>query len=109
MNVRPLFASDYFPLTDWSDDPAQWLAFQFHDQKSGAGIIQGFCGTQALQRQFTAKLSGLNPDQRYRLTDWDHPEASLDKTGSELATIGLDMKAAQGSNTAKVIHYAIVP
>ena len=109
LNVRPLFASDYFPLTDWSDDPAQWLAFQFHDQKSGTGIVQGFCGSQASQRQFTARLSGLDPDQRYRLTDWDTPEVSLEKTGRELATIGLDMQAEHGSNTAKVIQYTIIP
>ena len=109
LNVRPLFASDYFPLTGWSDDPAQWLAFQFHDQKSGKGIVQGFCGSQTSQRQFTARLSGLDPDQRYRLTDWDTPEVSLEKTGRELATIGLDMQAEHGSNTAKVIQYAMIP
>ncbi len=39
---RQDFNADYYSLTDWSDDPKQCLAFQFHDPASGEGIVQAF-------------------------------------------------------------------
>ena len=39
-----VYRQDFNPLTEWSDDPAKWLAFQFHDCATGEGIVQAFCG-----------------------------------------------------------------
>ena len=85
--------ADYYPLTDWSDDPARWLAFQFHDPAMGGGIVQAFCGAEAAQRTCRLRLRGLDPDLRYTITDWDDPAATTERSGAELAEAGIEVRA----------------
>ena len=89
LNVRPLFARDYYPLTPWSADQAQPLAFQFHDPSSGEGIVQFFCGPKATKRNAQLKLRGLKPTARYSVTNWDSPNSAATFTGAKLMNRGL--------------------
>jgi alpha-galactosidase len=104
LKVRPLFAADFYPLTEWSDDPAKWLAFQFHDPAKGEGIVQAFCGSDAPRRGHTLKLRGLDPNKRYTITDWDNLAAPTKRSGAELSNAGIEVRA-QGVNRAVVLHY----
>lgn len=108
LKVRPLFAADFYPLTAWSDDPTQWLAFQFHDPATGTGIVQAFCGVNA-PRSNTAKLLGLDQSKRYRITDWDKSTEPVERTGLELSTTGIEVHATENSNGAIVLQYATSP
>lgn len=107
--VRHLFATDYYPLTDWTDDPRQWLAFQFHDPLTGAGIVQAFCGPDPESRAITLRLRGLDPDEQYDITNWDLPQCLSATGGRELMEAGVSVSAAATSGTAVVLHYSIHP
>lgn len=106
LKVRHLYAADYYPLTPWSDDPAQLLAFQFHDPASGQGLVQVFCGPTATVRSASLKLRGLRPKARYRVTNWDAPEKANSFTGAELLANGLPVAAAR-RDEALVFDYCL--
>lgn len=104
--VRALFAGDYYPLTPWTINPKDWLAFQFHDPEKGAGIVQAFCGDTGGKEAFAVRLRGLERDMFYELRNWDTPE-TLRLTGRELMGAGLSFRATR-SNEAVVVTYAAV-
>jgi alpha-galactosidase len=106
LKVRPLFAGDYYPLTEWTDDPARWLAFQFHAPARAEGLVQAFCGAPALPGACTLRLKGLDRGQRFTITDWDAPAAPLVRTGAELADAGIEVRAKTNTLQAIVLHYA---
>ncbi|MFV2066095.1 MAG: alpha-galactosidase [Pirellulales bacterium] len=104
LKVRSLFAADFYPLTDWSDDPATWLAFQFHDPVKGEGIVQAFCGAGASPRGLALQLQGLDPHKQYTITDWDNPAAPRKRSGHELSDAGVEVRVHH-ANQAVVLHY----
>ncbi|MBL7038614.1 MAG: alpha-galactosidase [Pirellulaceae bacterium] len=108
LKVRPLFATDYYPLTEWSDNPEKWLAFQFHDPAKSEGIVQAFCGERTPRGIHTLKLHGLDPNKRYTITDWDDPAASAKRSGAELSNAGIEI-LADGVIRAVVLHYTSCP
>lgn len=105
LQVRPLFTKDYYPLTPWSVDPAQVLAFQFHNPSSGEGIVQLSCGPMATERNARLNLRGLNPTARYTLMNWDSPGSGATYTGTELMKHGLLVLAGR-DHAALVFQYA---
>ena len=105
--VRALFAGDYYPLTPWTIDQKQWLAFQFNDPQKRAGIVQAFCGDTAGREAFAVRLCGLEQDATYEVRNWDQPD-SLRLTGRELMGTGLSFRATR-PNDAVVFTYAVVP
>jgi alpha-galactosidase len=108
LKVRSLFAADYYPLTTWSLDPKQWLAFQFHDPAKGEGIIQAFCGGTVTARVHTLKPRGLDPARIYRVTDWDKPSQTTKRTGADILRQGFELTGSEG-NQAVVIEYQSEP
>ena len=102
--IRPLFAADFYPLTEWSDDPSKWLAFQFHDPEKGEGIIQAFCSGAGTRDDCRVKLHGLDPATECVVTDWDHPETPHRVSGSTLMDGGLDV-GGPGCKDAVVFQY----
>ena len=106
--ARPLFAADFHPLTDWSDDPKQWLAFQFHDPAKGEGIVQAFHGPDVNERSRIVKPRGLDAAKTYLITDWDKPSRTRERTGADLLSHGIELHASEG-NQALVFHYQAMP
>lgn len=104
LKVRPLFAADYYPLTDWSLDSKQWLAFEFHDPAKGEGIAQAFCGSDATVPEFTLKLRGLDASANYVVTDWDKADAPFVRSGAVLMQQGI-LAASQGAQRAIVFQF----
>jgi len=106
--VRHLFAADYYPLTDWSEDPQQWLAFQFHDPETGTGIVQAFCGPNQAEESRKLNLQGLDPDRVYELVDWDNDGRQTTITGRELTEPGIVVEAGDdAAGTAIVLTYRL--
>lgn len=102
--IRPLFASDFYPLTDWSADSNQWLAFEFHDPAKGEGIVQAFRGAGTANSETAFKLQGLDTNASYVLTDWDAPTSSTAHSGLDLMTKGISV-SGQGKQQALVFHF----
>ena len=108
LKVRPLFAADFYPLTEWSDDSTKWLAFQFHDPAQGEGIVQAFCGVDTPHGSHRPRLHGLDPNKRYTITDWDDLAGAASRSGAELSNVGIAVRA-DGVNQAVVLHYTPDP
>ena len=106
LKVRPLFARDYYPLTEWSDDPSRWLGFQFHDPEKGEGVVQAFGGAAATPRAFTLRPKGLDSGQTYTITNWDNPSSPIERSGAELAGAGIEVLARDGAEQAIVLDYS---
>ncbi len=103
--IRHLFTKDFYPLTDPSDDPANWLPFQFHDPDKNAGVLQVFRGTSDAESQTTLKLQGLESERLYTITDWDEPESPSTMTGEQLMTTGVEFSAEANLALARVLEY----
>ena len=72
--VADAFLGDYYPLTAYNRDEAQWLAWQYDRPETGAGIIQAFRRTAADADTLRVTLQGLDPAAVYELTDADAPQ-----------------------------------
>ena len=104
LEVRPLFSKDFYPLTPWSEDPANLLAYQFHDPESGEGIVQAFGGATTNGVPQRLKLRGLDPKRSYTVTDWAACSQVSVLTGADLAESGLPLPAKTRSS-ACISHY----
>jgi len=80
--IAPLMLGDYYPLTPYSLDTNQWIAWQFHRPELGAGVVQAFRRPDATSDTLTVKLHGLDPEQRYEIENLDGGTST--HTGSEL-------------------------
>ena len=103
LEVRPLFACDYYPLTDWSDDPNQWIAFQYHDPVHHEGIVQAFCAAGE-KNPPRLTLRGIEQDRQYQVHNWDEPNHELILSGRELNQQRLELKSAEAAH-AITFHY----
>ena len=66
--IQSLFASDFYPLTEYSTAKDVWIAWQFHDPSSGKGFLQAFRRAESEQAEMRFRLKGLGSESRYRLT-----------------------------------------
>lgn len=88
-----LMMADYYPLTPYSLDNRQWIAWQFHDPAKGAGVVQAFRRPECADEAITVKLGGLAPSLRYALTNVDTHEVTR-ATGRALMTEGLVVRSS---------------
>lgn len=85
MDVRPYFYEDYYPLTSYEDMTTDdiWLAYQLHRPSDDTGIIVAFRRDQSPDETMMVKLSAVDPEKTYTVTDRDTGERFI-KTGDEL-------------------------
>jgi alpha-galactosidase len=83
--VRPYFYEDYYPLTSFDDMTTDgiWLAYQLHRPSDDSGFIVAFRREQSKDESISVQLSGLRPDKRYVIENYDTEESEV-KTGKEL-------------------------
>jgi alpha-galactosidase len=67
--VADLFMGDYYPLTDWTLDTKEWIAFQFNRPETGKGFLQVFRRQDNPQESIVLKLHDLDPKAVYKLED----------------------------------------
>ena len=80
--VAPLMLGDYYPLTPYALDTQSWIAWQFHRADLGESVVQAFRRPDATSETLTVKLSGLIPQQRYEVENFDGGKEV--RTGAEL-------------------------
>jgi alpha-galactosidase len=86
--VEPYLLGDFYPLTPYSLDEKNWMAWQFDAPEKGEGAVQAFRREKCDADSVRLKLGGLEPDAVYVLTNFDSPEA-IEMTGKALADEGL--------------------
>ena len=74
--------TDYYPLTECRKCADDFYAAQFHEPKTGKGLVHTLNGATATEERFVLKLRGLEADAVYTLTASEGGEATC--TGKEL-------------------------
>jgi alpha-galactosidase len=103
-DLQKYFLGDYYPLTPYSKGDGAWLAWQFHREDLGAGLVQAFRRPKAAEGVIRLKLAGLLPAARYAVIDLDAPQAAREMTGQELMEQGIELTAA-GRPAALLLTY----
>ena len=101
--VAPNYYGDYYPLTPYSLETTAWMAWQFDRPEQGEGLVQAFRRSDSPQETAIFKLSGLDPQATYLVTDIDvnQPQAVA---GSELLTKGLAVSLKERSSAAVITY-----
>lgn len=78
-DIRPYYYEDYYPLTGIEDTTLDniWLAYQLNRPSDNSGVIVAFRRKASESNNITVKLSGINPDKKYELTDLDKNESVI--------------------------------
>lgn len=102
--IAPLLLGDYYPLTPYSLDKTSWIAWQFHRADLGEGVVQAFRRPEATSETLTAKLRGLDPQQRYEVENLDGGKEL--RTGAELMR-GLEITLREQPSASVLVLKAI--
>lgn len=89
--VAPCMLGDYYPLTDHSLKPDQWIAWQFDRPESGDGMVQVFRRDQCETGAQTYRLRGLDPAAMYEVINFDVEGTTKVSGGSTPLTTGKDL------------------
>lgn len=81
--IRHYFAADYYPLVPFSRENGTWCASEYLDPADQSGVILAFRRGACPYDEVCVRLSGLEPDARYRFTDED--------TGKVFTALGRDL------------------
>jgi alpha-galactosidase len=104
--IAPCLLGDYYPLTPYSLQLDQWIAWQFNRPEEADGAIQAFRRRANEEVSRTFRLRGLDPAAHYDVTNFD-VDGSTRVSGRELMEHGVavEIKNAPGS---AVITYSRV-
>ena len=86
--VADRMLGDFYPLTPYSLESNDWIAWQFDRPEQGDGMIQAFRHDKSAEASLSLRLHGLDTAAQYRVTDID---VGTPKTmsGKELEEKGL--------------------
>ena len=102
-SVKDYYYCDYYPLTEWNYGLTEWRGWEFVDPGTQSGFIQLFCPEKCKTLTYAPKLSGLEPDAVYLLTDADG-KLTCSKSGRELMESGLTVSVPE-SRTSVFITF----
>jgi alpha-galactosidase len=86
--IAPNYYGDFYPLTPWTRDDTVWMAWQFDRPEAGEGLVQVFGRPNSFYDSAHLKLSGLDAQASYAVTNLD-TGASERHSGRELLEDGL--------------------
>lgn len=82
------YYGDFYPLTPYTQDNRQWIAWQFHDPLEQAGVVQAFRRDQCPTDTLRLRLHDLDGTGTYRFTAFEG-EAPSEASGKDLVAEGL--------------------
>jgi alpha-galactosidase len=104
--ISPCYYGDFYPLTPYSLDTSQWIAWQFDCPERGEGVVQAFRRSESIYEAARLKLRELDPDATYEVRDIDS-EAVAEVSGRDLMEKGLPI-ALPTQPSAAVVTYKLV-
>jgi alpha-galactosidase len=87
--LRPLIRGANLYHVSPRPDGVHWDATEYWDPQQKRGVVYVFRGTTETEKTHSFRLSGLQPDGRYRLKFYDHSSPDRTATGRELMVKGL--------------------
>jgi hypothetical protein len=70
---------------------------QFHGPDKEEGIMQGLGGAAVAPRACTLRLKDLDPGQTYTVADWDNSFAPAERSSTDFAEGGIEIRANDGT------------
>ncbi|MEI2724450.1 MAG: alpha-galactosidase [Verrucomicrobiota bacterium] len=101
--VADCYLGDFYPLTPYSLENTSWLGWQFDRPDLGSGMVQVFRRSESIYKAADLRLSGLDPEARYRVRNLDSPDADI-LTGRQLMSAGVAI-VLNDRPSAAVIRY----
>ncbi len=101
--VADCYLGDFYPLTGYSLDDTQWMAWQFDLPEEGRGLVQAFRRAKSPYEVSRFRLAGLDPDARYSVANVD-VSASKERTGRQLMSEGLQISLATTASAAVITY-----
>ncbi len=101
--IAPYYYGDYYPLTPYSTEQADWMAWQFNRLEPGDGMVQAFRRSQSPMESARFKLRGLDLTAQYSVRNIDMAGESQ-FSGLELEEKGLPV-AIKDQPGAVIILY----
>ena len=100
----PCYYGDFYPLTQYSRDPHDWIAWQFHLPERNEGMVQSFRRSECESSTLTVRLHGLDPAATYSVHDLDK-EDPVTLSGKKLIEEGFVISTVNRPG-AVVVHYS---
>jgi len=100
--LRHFFYGDFYPLTPYSIGDDVWMAYQFHREDLGEGVVLAFRRLNSPDSTIRLKLGGLLPSGRYELNFEDTGNKQT-VTGKALAS-GIDVTIEQAPGSLLVTY-----
>lgn len=97
---------DYYPISAYSVQSDQWIAWQFNSPEMEGGYIQAFRRENCENAEMTFHLKGINPNINYTVTNFDH-EGSVKVRGRELLEKGLTVEIYDTPGSAIILYQNI--
>ena len=101
--VAPFMLGDYYPLTPYSIQPGDWIAWQFDRADLNGGVVQAFRRDRNDSPAQVLRLAGLTPSAKYEVTDLDGG-APRELTGKELMEPGLTVEIKTKPGSAVIFY-----
>ncbi len=101
--VVDYYFGDFYPLTKYSIDNDNWMAWQFHRPDLEAGVIQAFRRPDCPFVTAQHKLRALEPEARYVVTDLD-TEQPVEMIGRELMEQGVLVNISEKPGAALIVY-----
>jgi len=86
---RHLYEGDFYPLTPYTLDSNQTLAWQYDRPDKRAGLVQVFRRSDCTAESMDLKLHALDRNRKYLVTNLDDPDEPRTVSGGELMSAGL--------------------
>jgi len=102
--VAPFMLGDYYPLTPYSIQPGDWIAWQFDRPDLGGGVVQAFRHDQSESPERVLRLNGLAPSKKYRLINLDGG-APKTMSGKDLMEQGLTVDVQTKPGSAVILYH----
>jgi alpha-galactosidase len=102
-SVAPFMLGDYYPLTPYSIQLTDWIAWQFDRPDLEGGVIQAFRRDKNTEPVQLLRLSGLAPSEKYEITDHDGGEPRT-MSGKELMERGLPVEIKTQPGSAVIFY-----
>lgn len=101
--ISPNYYGDYYPLTKYSLDPADWMGWQFDRPEAGQGMVQIFRRVNSIYTGATLPLKGLDPAAAYSVTQLGAGEPKT-YPGRELLETGLPVDFSERPAAAVFVY-----
>ena len=101
--VAPCMLGDYYPLTSYSLQLDQWIAWQFDRPEEGDGVVQAFRRERCEAASQAYRLRGLDQAASYEITNFD-AKGSIRSSGKDLMEKGLTVEIPDKPGAAVIVY-----